>query len=79
MLTLDGCGAYNADDTEGFVKILSDAKTDRMLGCHIIGAHAGDMIHEACIALEYGASAEDMARVCHAHPVCGRAWRGWFA
>eukprot|EP00124_Ichthyophonus_hoferi_P002930 Ihof_evm8s224 gene=Ihof_evmTU8s224 len=56
------------DDTDGFVKILSDKKTDRMLGAHIIGATAGNMIHEGVIAMEYGASSEDIARVCHAHP-----------
>jgi pyruvate/2-oxoglutarate dehydrogenase complex dihydrolipoamide dehydrogenase (E3) component len=57
------------DDTEGFIKILSDKKTDRMLGVHIIGPNAGEMIAEAVLALEYGASSEDVARTCHAHPV----------
>jgi dihydrolipoamide dehydrogenase len=51
------------------VKILSDANTDRMLGVHIIGPNAGEMIAEAVLALEYGASSEDIARTCHAHPV----------
>lgn len=55
-------------DTEGFVKILADAKTDRVLGVHIIGAMAGTMIAEAALAMEFGASAEDIALTCHAHP-----------
>ncbi|KHJ90995.1 dihydrolipoyl dehydrogenase [Oesophagostomum dentatum] len=55
-------------DTDGFVKILADKQTDRMLGVHIIGPNAGEMIAEAALALEYGASAEDVARVCHPHP-----------
>jgi len=60
-------------DTEGFVKILADAVTDRVLGVHIVGAHAGDLIAEAVIAIEVGASAEDIARTCHAHPSMGEA------
>ncbi|VDM55764.1 unnamed protein product [Angiostrongylus costaricensis] len=56
-------------DTEGFVKVLADKQTDRMLGVHIIGPNAGEMIAEGTLALEYGASAEDVARVCHPHPV----------
>jgi dihydrolipoamide dehydrogenase len=59
--------------TDGFVKILADAKTDRVLGVHIIGATAGEMIHEAVIAMEFGASAEDIARSCHAHPTLSEA------
>lgn len=55
-------------DTQGRVKILADAKTDRVLGVHIIGAHAGDLIAEATAAIEFGASSEDIARCCHAHP-----------
>lgn len=55
-------------DTQGRVKILADAKTDRVLGVHIIGAHAGDLIAEAVAAIEFGASSEDIARTCHAHP-----------
>jgi dihydrolipoamide dehydrogenase len=51
------------------VKILSEKESDRMLGAHIIGPNAGEMISEAVIALEYGASSEDIARTCHAHPV----------
>jgi pyruvate/2-oxoglutarate dehydrogenase complex dihydrolipoamide dehydrogenase (E3) component len=54
--------------TEGFVKVLADAKTDKILGAHIIGPNAGEMIAEAVIAIEYGASSEDLARTCHAHP-----------
>ena len=59
--------------TEGFVKILADAKTDRVLGVHIIGADAGNMIAEAAIAMEFGASSEDIARTCHAHPTLPEA------
>ncbi len=58
---------------EGFVKILADAKTDEVLGAHIIGPQAGNMIHEVCIAMEFGASAEDIARTCHAHPTYNEA------
>lgn len=58
--------AMNA--TDGFVKILADEKTDRVLGCHIIGAEAGTLIAEVVVAMEFGASAEDIARTCHAHP-----------
>jgi len=54
--------------TEGFVKILADDETDRILGVHIIGTHAGDLIAEAVAAIEFGASSEDLARTCHAHP-----------
>jgi len=59
--------------TEGFVKILADAKTDRVLGVHLICADAGNMIAEAVIAMEFGASAEDIARTCHAHPTLPEA------
>ena len=59
--------------TDGFVKILADAKTDRVLGVHIIGSDAGNMIAEACVAMEFGASAEDIARTCHAHPTLPEA------
>lgn len=61
--------AKTNNDTDGFVKIVSDKKTDRILGCHIISTVAGEMINEAALAMEYGASSEDVARVCHAHPV----------
>ena len=56
------------NETEGFVKILADKKTDKVLGVHIIGPHCGDMIAEMALAMEFGASAEDIARTCHAHP-----------
>ena len=62
-------------DTDGFVKILADADTDRVLGVHILGPLAGDLISEAVIAMEFGASAEDIARTCHAHPAMGEAMR----
>ena len=56
------------NETEGFVKILADSKSDKVLGVHIIGPHSGDMIAEMALAMEFGASAEDIARTCHAHP-----------
>ena len=56
------------NETDGFVKILADGKTDKVLGVHIIGPHCGDMIAEMALAMEFGASAEDIARTCHAHP-----------
>ena len=56
------------NETDGFVKILADSKSDRLLGVHIIGPHCGDMIAEMALAMEFGASAEDVARTCHAHP-----------
>src|SRR5215510_14720238 len=59
--------------TEGFVKILADAKTDRVLGVHIMGPDAGNMIAEAAVAMEFGAAAEDIARTCHAHPTLTEA------
>jgi dihydrolipoamide dehydrogenase len=59
--------------TDGFVKILADAKTDRVLGVHITGSDAGNMIAEAAIAMELGAAAEDIARTCHAHPTLPEA------
>ena len=60
---------------DGFVKMLADAKTDRILGCHVIGPMAGDLIHEVCVAMEFGAAAEDIARTCHAHPTYSEAMR----
>lgn len=60
---------------EGFVKILADAATDRILGAHIIGPGAGDLIHEVCVAMEFGASAQDLALTCHAHPTYSEAVR----
>jgi dihydrolipoamide dehydrogenase len=59
--------------TDGFVKIIADAKTDRVLGVHILGPDAGNMIAEAAIAMEFGASSEDIARTCHAHPTLSEA------
>ncbi len=60
---------------DGFVKLLADATTDRILGCHIIGPGAGDLIHEVCVAMEFGASAQDLALTCHAHPTYSEAVR----
>ncbi len=60
---------------EGFVKILADQETDRILGAHIIGPAAGDLIHEVCVAMEFGASAQDLALTCHAHPTYSEAVR----
>lgn len=59
--------------TDGFVKILADAKTDRVLGAHIVGPEAGNLIHEIAVAMEFGASSEDVARTCHAHPTLAEA------
>ena len=69
--------------TEGFVKILADKATDRVLGVHIVGFGAGEMIHEAAVLMEFGGSAEDLARTCHAHPTMSEAVReaamaAWF-
>ena len=61
------------DEPEGFVKILADTKTDKVLGVHIIGPHAGEMIAEMAVAMEFGASSEDIARTCHAHPTFSEA------
>jgi len=61
--------------TDGFVKILADAKTDKVLGCHILGAEAGNLIAEVTLAIEFGASSEDIARTCHAHPTLTEAVR----
>ncbi len=61
--------------SEGFVKMLADKATDRILGCHIIGPSAGEMIHEIVVAMEFGAAAEDVARSCHAHPTFSEAVR----
>ncbi len=65
--------ARAAGETDGFVKILSDAKTDRVLGAHIIGPDAGTMIHEIVAVMEFGGSAEDVARTCHGHPTLNEA------
>ena len=56
------------------MKILSDKETDRILGAHIVASVAGELVNEAALAMEYGASAEDVARVCHAHPVCNNTF-----
>ncbi|WMT86850.1 dihydrolipoyl dehydrogenase [Pelagibacterium sp. 26DY04] len=61
--------------TQGFVKILADKATDRVLGCHIVGKGAGEMIHEAAVLMEFSGSAEDLARTCHAHPTMSEAVR----
>ncbi|MCI4660578.1 MAG: dihydrolipoyl dehydrogenase [Neomegalonema sp.] len=61
--------------SEGFVKLLCDKDTDRVLGAHIIGPAAGDLIHEICVAMEFGAASEDIARTCHAHPTFSEAVR----
>jgi dihydrolipoamide dehydrogenase len=69
--------------TDGFVKVLADRATDRVLGVHIVGAGAGEMIHESAVLMEFGGSAEDLARTCHAHPTMSEAVReaamaAWF-
>jgi dihydrolipoamide dehydrogenase len=58
---------------DGFVKVLADANTDRVLGAHIIGFGAGDLIHEVAVLMEFGGSSEDLARTCHAHPTMSEA------
>ncbi|KAL3075770.1 hypothetical protein niasHS_012600 [Heterodera schachtii] len=67
--------AKTNNDVEGFVKVIGDKDTDRLLGVHIMGPNAGEMIAEATLALEYGASCEDIARVCHPHPTLSEAFR----
>jgi dihydrolipoamide dehydrogenase len=62
-------------ETDGFVKVLADAKTDRILGCHAVGPNVGDMIAEICVAMEFGGSSEDVARTCHPHPTRAEAFR----
>ncbi|KAI5466517.1 hypothetical protein BGZ63DRAFT_411786 [Mariannaea sp. PMI_226] len=62
-------------DTDGFVKMIADPETDRLLGVHIVGPNAGEMIAEGALALEYGASTEDIARTCHAHPTLAEAFK----
>ena len=59
----------------GFVKIIADSNSDKILGAHIIGPAAGDLVHEVCVAMEFGASTEDLARTCHAHPTFSEAVR----
>ena len=65
--------AKSNQTTDGFVKVLADAKTDRVLGCHIVGPQAGELIHEVAVLMEFGGSAEDLARTCHAHPTLSEA------
>jgi dihydrolipoamide dehydrogenase len=67
--------ARTNNETDGFVKVLSDKETDQILGVHIIGNNAGEMIAEAVIGMEYGASSEDLARTCHAHPTLSEAFK----
>ena len=67
--------AKTVAEKDGFVKIIADAKTDRVLGCHIIGPEAGTLIMEVAVAMEFGASSEDIARTCHAHPTLPEAVR----
>jgi len=65
--------ARSVDDTEGLVKFISDKKTDKILGAHIMGPNAGELIHECVLAMEYGASTEDIGRSCHGHPTLSEA------
>jgi dihydrolipoamide dehydrogenase len=65
--------ARSIDDADGMVKIIADKETDKILGVHIMGPSAGEVIHEACLAMEYGASSEDIARTCHSHPTLSEA------
>lgn len=67
--------ARTIDEAVGIVKVISDKETDRMLGVHIIGPNAGEMIAEGVIGIEYGASSEDLARTCHAHPTMSEAFK----
>ena len=67
--------ALGRDEPEGFIKMLADAKTDRILGVHAIGGQASELIAEAVVAMEFGASSEDLARICHAHPSMSEVMR----
>ncbi|MCY3879992.1 MAG: dihydrolipoyl dehydrogenase [Rhodobacteraceae bacterium] len=67
--------AKAAMSADGFIKLLADAESDRILGCHMIGPSVGELIHEICVAMEFGASAEDVALTCHAHPTLSEAVR----
>jgi dihydrolipoamide dehydrogenase len=67
--------ARTNNDAEGMVKVLTDKETDKILGIHIIGPNAGEMIAEGVLGMEYGASAEDIARTCHAHPTLSEAFK----
>ena len=70
---IENSRAKTINETEGFIKILSDNITDKILGVHMIGPHAGEIIAEMSLAMEFGASAEDVARTCHAHPTFSEA------
>jgi dihydrolipoamide dehydrogenase len=67
--------ALGRDEPEGFIKMLADEKTDRVLGVHALGGQASELIAEAVMAMEFGASAEDIARICHAHPSMSEVMR----
>jgi dihydrolipoamide dehydrogenase len=67
--------ARTLNQVDGWVKVLADARTDRILGVHILGPHAGDLINEAAAAIAFGATSEDLARTCHVHPTLGEALR----
>jgi dihydrolipoamide dehydrogenase len=67
--------ARTLGQVEGFIKVLADSRSDRILGVHILGPHAGDLINEAATAISFGASSEDLARTCHVHPTLGEALR----
>ena len=67
--------ARTNDDSDGMVKILTDTSTDKILGVHIIGSNAGEMIHEGVLGMEYGAAAEDIGRTCNAHPTLAEAFK----
>jgi dihydrolipoamide dehydrogenase len=67
--------ALGRDEPEGFIKMLADAKTDRILGVHALGSLASELIAEAVVAIEFGASSEDIARICHAHPSMSEVMR----
>ncbi|XP_050430315.1 dihydrolipoyl dehydrogenase, mitochondrial [Adelges cooleyi] len=67
--------AKTNNETDGFIKVVADKATDKLLGCHLIGPGVGEIVNEVVLAMEYGASCEDIARVCHAHPTCSEALR----
>jgi len=67
--------AKTNDDADGMVKVLSDKKTDKILGVHIIAPNAGELIAEPTLGIEYGAASEDLARTCHAHPTLSEAMK----
>jgi dihydrolipoamide dehydrogenase len=67
--------ARTNNDSDGMVKVLADKETDKILGIHIIGPNAGEMIAEGVLGMEYGAASEDIARTCHAHPTLSEAFK----